>query len=153
MILVAVGCWLLLNRHKLGAHIYLIGDNEASARLMGVNVRRTRVLTFVLVGLASAFAGVLATFQADYSAARPLLTEALELCREAKPDAVVLDVKLPGIDGIETLKRIKGLVRQKGFMGNLTTIIEIDNQPTVVMGNSGTQRARRRWQTGVARIG
>lgn len=36
---------------------------------------------------------------------------------------------------IESLKRIKSLVRQKGFMGDLTTIIEIDNQPTVVMGN------------------
>ncbi len=63
MILVAVGCWFLLNRTAFGAHIYLIGDNEGSARLMGVNVRRTRVLTFILVALAAAFGGVLATFQ------------------------------------------------------------------------------------------
>lgn len=63
MIIVAVGCWLLLNRTAFGAHVYLIGDNEPSARLMGVNVRRTRVYSFVLVGLAAAFGGVLATFQ------------------------------------------------------------------------------------------
>ncbi len=34
-------------------------------------------------------------------------TEALEAVREKKYDIVVLDVKMPGIDGIETLKEIK----------------------------------------------
>ena len=63
MIFVAIGCWLLLNRTAFGAHIYLIGDNENSAKLMGVNVRRTRVFTFILVAVASAFGGILATFQ------------------------------------------------------------------------------------------
>jgi simple sugar transport system permease protein len=59
MIIVAVIVWWLLNRHQFGAHIYLIGDNENSARLMGVNVNRTRILMFALVGLAAAFAGLL----------------------------------------------------------------------------------------------
>lgn len=63
MIVVAVIVWFLLNRHQFGAHIYLIGDNEASARLMGVNVDRTRMLIFAYVGLASAFAGVMSSLQ------------------------------------------------------------------------------------------
>ena len=33
--------------------------------------------------------------------------EALKVFQKEKPDVVVLDVKLPGIDGIETLRRIK----------------------------------------------
>jgi DNA-binding response OmpR family regulator len=32
---------------------------------------------------------------------------AVELCRSEKPDAIVLDIMLPGIDGIETCKRIR----------------------------------------------
>jgi simple sugar transport system permease protein len=60
-VLITVGMWFLLNRHKFGAHVYLVGDNVNSARLMGVNVSRTRILVFVLVGLAAAFSGLLAS--------------------------------------------------------------------------------------------
>ena len=66
MILVALVVWFILNRHKLGAHTYLIGDNEGSARLMGVNVDRTRMLLFALVGVASAFGGVLQSLDVWY---------------------------------------------------------------------------------------
>jgi len=66
MIIVGIISWLILNRTRLGAHIYLIGDNEKSAELMGVNTRRTRVMVFVMVGIASAFAGVLASLHVSY---------------------------------------------------------------------------------------
>jgi simple sugar transport system permease protein len=56
-ILIAGFTWFLLNRTKLGAHIYLSGDNVESARLMGVNVGRTKIIAFTLVGLGAAFAG------------------------------------------------------------------------------------------------
>jgi simple sugar transport system permease protein len=59
MVVVGIIVWIILNRHKFGAHVYLIGDNEDSARLMGVNVGVTRVMLFALVGLAAAFAGVI----------------------------------------------------------------------------------------------
>jgi simple sugar transport system permease protein len=54
---VAVAVWFFLNRHRFGAHVYLTGDNVESARLMGVNVGLTKILTFTIVGAAAAFAG------------------------------------------------------------------------------------------------
>jgi len=66
MLIVAIGCWIILNRTRLGAHIYLIGDNVDSARLMGVNVGYTRMMVFIMVGLASAFAGVLASLHVSF---------------------------------------------------------------------------------------
>jgi simple sugar transport system permease protein len=65
-IIVAVLVWVLLNRHKFGAHVYLVGDNRDSARLMGVNVDRTRMMVFAIVGLAAAFAGLIASVEVNY---------------------------------------------------------------------------------------
>jgi simple sugar transport system permease protein len=63
MIIVAVVTWFFLNRHRFGAHVYLTGDNVDSARLMGVNVNRTKILAFTIVGLAAAFAGFIVSAQ------------------------------------------------------------------------------------------
>ncbi len=57
MIIIAILVWFLLNRTRFGAHVYLTGDNMDSARLMGVNVDRVKLIVFALVGLAAAFAG------------------------------------------------------------------------------------------------
>jgi simple sugar transport system permease protein len=65
-IAVALLVWALLNRHRFGAHVYLVGDNVDSARLMGVNVARTKMFVFALVGLASAFAGLIVSLQLLY---------------------------------------------------------------------------------------
>jgi simple sugar transport system permease protein len=66
LVIIAILGWVILNRHKFGAHIYLIGDNAHSAELMGVNTGRTRIGAFMLIGLISAFAGVIASFHVAY---------------------------------------------------------------------------------------
>jgi simple sugar transport system permease protein len=66
LVLITVLGWVLLNRHKFGAHIYLIGDNVNSAELMGVNTKRVRIRAFMLMGLVAAFAGVVASFNVVY---------------------------------------------------------------------------------------
>jgi simple sugar transport system permease protein len=52
---------LLFNYHRFGADICAVGDNQDSAREMGINVERTRTLAYIFVGLSAAFAGVLST--------------------------------------------------------------------------------------------
>lgn len=66
LIVITIMGWVLLNRHRFGAHVYLIGDNVNSAELMGINTRRTRIQAFMLVGVVSAFAGVVASFYVAY---------------------------------------------------------------------------------------
>lgn len=66
LVVIAVLSWLLLNRTRFGAHIYLIGDNAESAKLMGVNCGRVRILAFVLVGVVAAFAGVVASLHVKF---------------------------------------------------------------------------------------
>jgi simple sugar transport system permease protein len=57
VLIIGAVIWFFLNRHRFGAHVYLTGDNIESARLMGVNVGRVKIITFVIVGLIAAFAG------------------------------------------------------------------------------------------------
>jgi simple sugar transport system permease protein len=66
LIVIAVLCWVLLNRTRFGAHIYLLGDNAESAKLMGVNCGQVRIRAFMLVGLISAFAGVIASLHVKF---------------------------------------------------------------------------------------
>jgi simple sugar transport system permease protein len=66
LILITILGWVLLNRHKFGAHIYLIGDNIKSAELMGINTGRRRIEVFTLLGLIAAFAGVVASLHVAF---------------------------------------------------------------------------------------
>jgi simple sugar transport system permease protein len=66
LIVIAILGWIFLNRHRFGAHIYLIGDNVESARLMGVNTGQRRIQAFMLMGVVAAFAGVLNSFYVAY---------------------------------------------------------------------------------------
>jgi simple sugar transport system permease protein len=66
LVVITILVWVLLNRHRFGAHVYLTGDNINSAELMGVNTGRTRIQAFMLVGLVSAFAGLINSFYIAY---------------------------------------------------------------------------------------
>jgi simple sugar transport system permease protein len=59
LVLVAIAAWVILNRHRVGHNTYVLGDNRQAAQLMGIPIRTTRILLFVLVGVAAAFAGTL----------------------------------------------------------------------------------------------
>jgi simple sugar transport system permease protein len=58
--------WLVLNRHRFGAHVYFTGDNPASTRVMGVNVDRVKMIVFTQMGGFAAFAGVLSSLEVLY---------------------------------------------------------------------------------------
>ena len=49
--------FLLLKFHKLGRGFYAIGGNQQSALMLGINVKKTRFLTYIISGLLSGIAG------------------------------------------------------------------------------------------------
>ena len=56
-ILLVIGMFLLLRYMKLGRNIYALGGNQQSALMLGINVKRTRFLSYVISGLLSGLAG------------------------------------------------------------------------------------------------
>ncbi len=62
-VVLTIGAWLLMYRHRLGQNAHVIGDNSQAAGLMGIPIMRTRMILFVLTGAVAALAGVMNSFQ------------------------------------------------------------------------------------------
>jgi len=58
-ILLAVLFWLILNRRKLGAHIYYTGDNRLVARMLRINTDRVLMTIFGIHGAVTALTGIM----------------------------------------------------------------------------------------------
>jgi simple sugar transport system permease protein len=65
-VVIAIAVWVFLNRTRPGAHVYLVGDNVDSARLMGVNVDQRKIMVFTIMGVVAAFAGIVASLEVTY---------------------------------------------------------------------------------------
>jgi ribose transport system permease protein len=59
MVVLAVVVWMLLRYTRIGRHIFAIGSNEATARLCGVNVDRTKVIVYSTSAALTGLAGVM----------------------------------------------------------------------------------------------
>ncbi|HTR14202.1 MAG TPA: ABC transporter permease [Roseiarcus sp.] len=66
MIAILIVEWILLNRTQFGAHVFLTGDNQISARLTGVNTELVKIKAFVLVGVTAVFAGLMSSIYGYY---------------------------------------------------------------------------------------
>ena len=65
-VMILIGCYLVAifvaHFTRFGREVYAVGGDEASARLMGINVGRMKVGVYAIGGLMSALAGVIVTF-------------------------------------------------------------------------------------------
>ncbi len=56
-LLILVLIYLLLRHHRLGRSIYALGGNQQSALMLGINVQRSRFLSYVISGMLAGLAG------------------------------------------------------------------------------------------------
>ena len=61
VLLLAIAAGVLLRYTVLGRYFYALGSNEATARLCGIRVERTKVIVYTLGGLCVGWAGILQT--------------------------------------------------------------------------------------------
>jgi simple sugar transport system permease protein len=141
-ILIALLGSLLLERHKLGNHIFGVGGNVESARSIGVYPNTVKMICFVIVGLLASFAGVISTARV-YSVS-PDQGKGLEL--QAIAACVIGGVSLMGGEGsilglflgaalLYTIQDVLLLLRAPGtylemFMGILIVVAVIFNRYT-----------------------
>ncbi|OJU70153.1 MAG: ribose ABC transporter permease [Microbacterium sp. 70-38] len=110
LVLAAVVAWYVLNRTGAGKQILAIGSNKRAAHLMGVQVRRTRVLVFVITGALSAVSGMM--LAAKLTAVSPTLGSGMEL-------SALTVVLLGGVAFEGGVGRISGVITGLLFIGVL----------------------------------
>ncbi|UCE39758.1 MAG: ABC transporter permease [Candidatus Aminicenantes bacterium] len=59
MILFAVAMAVILRYSVFGRHVFAIGSNEATARLCGIRISRTKILVYTIAGLFCGLSGVM----------------------------------------------------------------------------------------------
>ena len=141
-LLVGILGYFLLERHKLGNHIFGVGGNKESARAIGVYPNTVKMICFVIVGLLAAFAGVISTarvYSVSPDQGRGLELQAIAAC-------VIGGVSLTGGEGsilglflgaalLYTIQDVLLLLRAPGtyldmFMGILIVVAVIFNRLT-----------------------
>lgn len=70
---------------------------------MGINVLAVDDHDVVLAGLGTLFGGT----EISLGSTAKSSAEALEKLRQKRPDVVLMDIRMPGVDGLSTLERIK----------------------------------------------
>ena len=51
-------CYLIMNKSKLGRHIYAVGGNPEAARFSGINVKKVKFFAYTFSGFMAGFAGI-----------------------------------------------------------------------------------------------
>jgi ribose transport system permease protein len=79
MLVVVVIAWVLMEQTVFGRRLYAIGGNPEASYLVGINVRKLRLFSYVLSGLGASLAGVILTsrlFSAHPQAGNPFMLNA-----------------------------------------------------------------------------
>lgn len=61
-IAIAIILGFVFHRHKFGLHVRVAGDNPEAGRAMGVNIERTKILCFVIIGVCCSITAILGIY-------------------------------------------------------------------------------------------
>jgi ribose transport system permease protein len=124
MVALAIAVAVLLNRTRLGRHIYAVGSNTEAARLSGVDVRGVTLFSYVLSGTLAGLAGCV--LMSRLVTAQP--SEGLMYELDAIAAAVIGGTSLSG--GIGTISGtligafVIGILRNGLNMGGVSAFIQ-----------------------------
>lgn len=109
---------ILLHFSRLGRQIYAIGQNKEAARFAGMNVKRMKLVLFILSGFLTALAGIIFTARLD--SATPGASTGLSL-------NVITVVLLGGVDIFGGLGSLLGVVLAIFIVAVIQNILSLMN--------------------------
>ena len=129
LIIAYVVVYYILNMTSFGRHVYAIGGNEEAARLSGINVERTKIISHMMSGLMAGLAGIMVT--ARVASATPTAGTSYEM--DAIAAAVIGGISLRGGEG-QVLFTIVGAVII-GMLNNILNLMNVSSYyQTIIKG-------------------
>ena len=116
--------YVLLHKTNFGRRCYAIGNNPTAAFYSGINVKRHRLLLFVIVGALAGVAAVLLTSR--LGSTRPTIALGWEL-------SIITMVVLGGVNIMGGAGTIPGVFIAVFLMGIVTFGLGLLNVPGIVM--------------------
>ena len=125
LIVIGIAAYFVLNRHQLGNHMFTAGGNAGAARAVGVNVRRTKLIAFMICATTAGFAGVLQATRIHEIEPSFATTSGFEL--KAIAAVVVGGVNLFGGRGT-----VLGMVLGAALIETADNILVLVNAPEII---------------------
>jgi inositol transport system permease protein len=127
MLLVTIFIWYLLNHLRLGRYIYAIGGNQEAARASGIQIKRIKLVTYMIAGALVGLAGVL--FMSRVNAGLPNAGIGFEL--DTISIAVIGGTSITG--GVGTAVGTLGGAFIIGILNNIMNLIGIQSYVQAVV--------------------
>ena len=139
MILVGLVMTYLATRRRFGRYVYAIGGNPDAAELGGINIRRTIMMTFVVMGVLAAIAAAVQTARLNAAVTNLGVQNELDVISAA----VIGGTSFSG--GIGTIPgAILGAVVMQSLRSGML-LLNVDSPSQDVVVGAGPGRRGRRW--------
>ena len=124
---------ILMKKTSLGQHIKAVGENENAAESVGINVDRTRVIAFIICGIACGLAGAFLSmgyvswFSRDMTGGRGWIALAAEAMGRSTLIGTVLSSFLFGVaSALANLLQLQGLPTELvTILPNVITVVAL----------------------------
>ena len=121
MVVITVFIWYIVNHTRYGRSLYAIGGNEAAAVASGINVKRSKYITYIINGVLAGIAGVI--FMSRVNAGLPNGAVGYEM--EGLTAAIVGGTSFSG--GIGTTMGTLAGAFIIGFLNNIMNLNGVDS--------------------------
>lgn len=108
--------WIILNKTRIGRHIYAVGGNPFAAEAAGINIRRLKIGLYIFSGVFAVIAGFVLT--ARLGVGQPNMAEGVEF--DAMTSVVIGGTSMSGGTGT-----IYGTIIGAMFMGVLSNMLNL----------------------------
>ena len=121
MVVITIIVWYILNHTRYGRSLYAIGGNEAAAVASGINVKRSKYITYTINGILAGIAGVI--FMSRVNAGLPNGAVGYEM--EGLTAAIVGGTSFSG--GVGTTMGTLAGAFIIGFLNNIMNLNGVDS--------------------------